>query len=62
MSYVYDTQFVLENVRIDTTIILVFHFTTFSVMGECTTLLHWVTNAIQCNPAEIPVCILILQC
>lgn len=62
MSYVYDTLFILENVHIDTTIILILYFTTFSVTGECTVLLHWVTNAIQSNPAEIPVCILVLQC
>lgn len=62
MTYVYDIPFVLENVHIDTTIILILHFTTFSATGECTILLHWVTNAIQCNPAEIPVCILALQC
>lgn len=61
MSYVYDTPFILENVHIDTTIILILHFTTFSVTGEHTILLHWVKNAIQCYPAEIPLCISVLQ-
>lgn len=62
MSYVYDTPFILENVHKDTTILLILHFTTFSVTEECSIPQHWVTNAIQCNPAELPVCILVSQC
>lgn len=59
MSYVYGIPFILENVHIDIAIILIFHFTTFSVTRKCSILLHRVTNTIQCNLAEIPVCILV---
>lgn len=58
MSYVYGIPFILENVHTDIAIILILHFTTFSVTGKCSILLNWVTNAMQCNLAEIPVCVL----